>query len=126
MNTMRVGAEDGKSLVPADLAGVGWRRLRCDATGPVQSQTLGRRGRILSGLSGGPQMTRIDGDWLEAFDEAMLGFFAIDHADAGMDQCLLECYSDLPAREAALAFGEDYELCRVDRFWPPPQLVLNS
>ncbi len=23
-------------------------------------------------------MTRIDGDWLEAFDEAMLGFFAID------------------------------------------------
>jgi len=31
-------------------------------------------------------MTRIDGDWLEAFDEAMLGFFAIDHADAGMDQ----------------------------------------
>ena len=33
MNTMRVGAEDGKSLVPVDLAGVGWRRLRCDATG---------------------------------------------------------------------------------------------
>jgi hypothetical protein len=61
-------------------------------------------------------MTRIDGGWLEAFDEAMLGFFAIDHADAGMDQCLLECYSDLPAREAALAFGENYELCRVDRF----------
>ncbi len=71
-------------------------------------------------------MTKIDGDWLEAFDEAMLGFFAIDHADAGMDQCLLECYSDLPAREAALAFGEDYELCRVDTFWPPPRLVLNS
>ena len=55
-------------------------------------------------------MTRIDGDWLEAFDEAMLGFFAIDHADAGMDQHLLECYSDLPAREAALAFGEDNDL----------------
>lgn len=48
----------------------------------------------------------------------MLVFFAIDHADAGMDQSLLECYSDLPAREAALAFGEDYELSRVDAFWP--------
>lgn len=71
-------------------------------------------------------MTRIDGDWLEAFDEAMLGFFAIDHADAGLDLCLLECYSDLPATEAALAFGEDYELCRVDTFWPPPRLVLSS
>lgn len=71
-------------------------------------------------------MTRIDGDWLEAFDEAMLGFFAIDHADAGMDQCLLECYSDLPAREAALAFGEDYELCRVDTFWPVRGLGLSS
>lgn len=126
MNTMRVGAEDGKSLVPVDLAGVGWRRLRCDATGPVQSQALGRGGGILSGLSGGPQMTRIDGDWLEAFDEAMLGFFAIDHADAGMDQCLLECYSDLPAREAALAFGEDYELSRVDVVWPPRGLTLTS
>lgn len=126
MNTMSFGAEDGKLLVPVDLAGIGWLRLRCDATGPVQSQALGRRGGILSFFSGGLQMTRIDGDWLEAFDEAMLGFFAIDHADAGMDQCLLECYSDLPAREAALAFGKDYELCRVDAFWPPPRLVLSS
>lgn len=40
MNTMRVGAEDGKSLVPVDLAGVGWLRLRCDATGLVQSQAV--------------------------------------------------------------------------------------
>ena len=126
MNTMRVGAEDGKSLVPVDLAGVGWRRLRCDAIGPVQSQALGRGGGILSGLSGGTQMTRIDGDWLEAFDEAMLGFFAIDHADAGMDQYLLECYSDLPPRDAALAFGEDYELCPVDILRSPAKLMLNG
>lgn len=84
---MRVGAEDGKSLVPVDLAGVGWRRLRCDAIGPVQSQALGRGGGFLSGLSGGLQMCRIDGEWLEAFDEAMLSFFAIDHADAGISAC---------------------------------------
>lgn len=71
-------------------------------------------------------MTRIDGDWLEAFDEAMLGFFAIDHADAGMDQYLLQCYSDLSAREAALAFGEDYELSLVDMFWPVRGLGLSS
>lgn len=71
-------------------------------------------------------MTRIDGDWLEAFDEAMLGVFAIDRADAGMDQHLLECYSDLPAREAALAFGEDYELSRVDTFRPVRGLGLSS
>ncbi len=71
-------------------------------------------------------MIRIDGEWLQEFDEAMLGFFAIDHADAGMDSFLLECYSDLPATEAALAFGVDYRLCRVDTFWPPPNLALNS
>lgn len=71
-------------------------------------------------------MIKIDGEWLQEFDEALLGFFAIDHADAGMDRPLLDCYSDLPAKEAALAFGEDQELVRVDRVWPPPGLVLNS
>jgi len=74
----------------------------------------------------GLQMTRIDGDWLEAFDEAMLGFFAIDHADAGMDEFLLGCYAGIPAREAALAFGEDYDLNRVDTFWPSPGLNVSS
>lgn len=63
-------------------------------------------------------MTRIDADWLEAFDEAMLTFFAIDHADAGMDQFLLECYQDLEAREAALTFGKDYDLDQVNSLSP--------
>ena len=72
MNTMRVGVEDGKSLVPVDLAGVGWRRLQCDAIDPAQSQALGRGGGMPSGSPRGQQMTRIDLDWLEAFDEAML------------------------------------------------------
>lgn len=117
MNTMRVGAEDGKLLVPVDLARVGWLRLRCDAISPEQSQPVGRSARILRPLSGGDQMTKVDGEWLREFDDAMMEFFAIDHSDAGMDEFLLARYMDLPAWEAALAFGEDYDLVRMDSFW---------
>jgi hypothetical protein len=63
-------------------------------------------------------VTKIDEEWLKAFDEAMLGLFAIDHIDAGMDEFLLGCYADLPPREAALAFGDDYDLDRDDALWP--------
>lgn len=63
-------------------------------------------------------VTKIDKEWLKAFDEAMLGLFAIDHSDAGMDEFLLGCYADLPPREAALAFGDDYDLDRDDALWP--------
>ena len=63
------------------------------------------------------EMNRIDAVWLQDFDEAMLGFFAIDHADAGMDERELSWYADLPAKDAALAYGEDFDLCRVDTFW---------
>jgi hypothetical protein len=63
-------------------------------------------------------MAEIDSDWLRDFDEAMLGFFAIDHAEAGMDEKELGWYADLPAKDAALAYGQDFELCRVDTFWP--------
>jgi hypothetical protein len=64
------------------------------------------------------KMNRIDADWLREFDEAMLGSFAIDHAEAGMDERELSWYADLPAKEAALAYGQDFGLCRVDTFWP--------
>ena len=63
-------------------------------------------------------MTKIDVEWLKALDEAMLSLFAIDHSDAGMDEFLLGCYADLPPREAALAFGDDYDLDRDDALWP--------
>lgn len=63
-------------------------------------------------------MTKIDSEWLEAFDEALLALFAIHHSDAGMDEFLLGCYADLPPRDAALAFGEDYDLDRDDALWP--------
>lgn len=48
----------------------------------------------------------------------MLDFFAIDHAEAGMDRKELGWYADLPAKDAALAYGQDFDLCRVDTFWP--------
>jgi len=63
-------------------------------------------------------MTMIDSEWLKAFDEALLALFSIDHSDAGMDEFLLGCYADLPPRDAALAFGEDYDLDRDDALWP--------
>lgn len=65
-------------------------------------------------------MTRIDAAWLEAFDKELLHLFAIDHSDAGMDAELLCRYADLSPREAALAFGSDYDLERDDALWPRP------
>ncbi|KRG51248.1 hypothetical protein ARC23_09660 [Stenotrophomonas beteli] len=65
-------------------------------------------------------MTRIDAAWLDAFDNELLCLFAIDHNDAGMDEYLLDCYADLPPREAALAFGSDYDLDRDDALWLRP------
>lgn len=67
-------------------------------------------------------MNRIDADWLREFDEAMLGYFAIDRADAGMDERELSWYTDLPPSDAALAHGQDFDPCRVDSFWPTPGL----
>ena len=63
-------------------------------------------------------MTKIDSEWLKELDEALLALFAINHSDAGMDEFLLGCYADLPPRDAALAFGEDYDLDRDDALWP--------
>lgn len=71
-------------------------------------------------------MNKIDTDWLEEFDEAMLGLFAINHSDAGMDEALLVSYYDLEPRDAALAFGNDYDLDRAYVVWPPVGLLLNS
>lgn len=70
-------------------------------------------------------MTTVDREWLNEFDQAMLGFFAIDHAEAGMDSTELARYCNMPPREAALAYGEDYDLCRVDTYWPALDHRLN-
>ncbi|WP_329851979.1 hypothetical protein [Stenotrophomonas pavanii] len=71
-------------------------------------------------------MIMIDTAWLEAFGKELHYLFAIDHGDAGMDECLLGCYTDLPPREAALAFGNDYDLERGDALWRPPGVGAQS
>jgi len=65
-------------------------------------------------------MTKFAPTWLESFDKELLNLLAIDHKNAGMDECLLGCYAELPPREAALAFGSDYDLERDDALWPRP------
>ncbi len=62
-------------------------------------------------------MSTVDRSWLCAFDVAMEWFFAIDHDDAGMSEEVLLRYVDLSPREAALQFGEDYDLQRIDIDW---------
>lgn len=51
--------------------------------------------------------------WLESFDTYLRKFFHITHLDAGMTDADLERYADLEPREAALVFGEDYDLDRA-------------
>jgi len=65
-------------------------------------------------------MDSISPAWLSDFDAAMIRYFLIDHADAGMGEAELLRYADLPPQAAALQFGEDYELRRVDVDWVAP------
>jgi len=71
-------------------------------------------------------MAPINATWLRAFDCELRHLFGIDHGDAGMDEQLLRLYADLPPREAALAFGNDYDLERDDALWPRPGIPLRS
>ncbi|MBA0240999.1 hypothetical protein BU225_17780 [Stenotrophomonas sp. MB339] len=89
------------------------------------SQPL-RPPQVILPCFGRTTVTKLDPAWLEAFDKELLYLFAIDHGDAGMDEYLLGCYADLPPREAALAFGSDYDLERDDALWPRSGLGVQS
>lgn len=52
--------------------------------------------------------------WLTAFDEYLVKFYGINHVDAGLDDELMLGYVDLEPREAALVYGEDYDLHPID------------
>ncbi len=56
-------------------------------------------------------------NWTRDFDTYLKRYYAIDHIDAGMSDQDLARYRDLEPREAALAFGQDYDLDRVDGPW---------
>ncbi|MDV9042033.1 hypothetical protein [Stenotrophomonas sp. RAC2] len=51
---------------------------------------------------------------------------AADHPNAGLGKWVQGCYADLPPREAAAAFGSDYDLERDDALWPRPGMALQS
>ncbi len=56
-------------------------------------------------------------NWLKAFDTELKQRFGIDHSDAGMDEVQIARYRDLDPQDAAHAFGEDYDLDRIDGPW---------
>jgi hypothetical protein len=62
-------------------------------------------------------MTSISATWRDAFNAALQAHFAITTDDAGLTDTDLARYFDLPPEQAALQFGEDYDLDRVDQGW---------
>jgi len=62
-------------------------------------------------------MATIDSRWLEQFGAAMKHYFAIEVADLGLSETELSWFVDLSPENAALAFGEDYDVQRVDIDW---------
>ena len=62
-------------------------------------------------------MTTITATWRDAFNAALQSHFAITTDDAGLTDTELSRYADLEPKAAALKFGEDYELDRVDQGW---------
>ncbi len=62
-------------------------------------------------------MTTISAQWRHAFDAALQAHFALSIDAAGLTDTELARYADLKAQEAALTFGEDHDLDRVDRGW---------
>lgn len=62
-------------------------------------------------------MTTINAQWRDAFNAALQAHFAITIQDAGLTDTELSPYADLEPKEAALKFGEDYNLDRVDQGW---------
>ena len=65
-------------------------------------------------------MNQVPAEWLREFDAAMRRFYLIDHEMAGMEEADLLLYADLPPEEAALGYGEDYDLQRMDTDWQTP------
>lgn len=62
-------------------------------------------------------MKIINAQWRNDFNAALQTHFAITTDDAGLTDTELSRYADLEPKAAALQFGEDYDLDRVDQGW---------
>lgn len=62
-------------------------------------------------------MTTLNAQWRTGFNTALQSHFGISTDDAGMTDAELARYANLEPKEAALQFGEDYGLDRVDQGW---------
>ena len=62
-------------------------------------------------------MTTITAQWRNGFNTALQAHFAIAIGDAGLTDDELARYTDLEPKAAALQFGEDYDLDRIDQGW---------
>lgn len=56
----------------------------------------------------------IPANWLEAFNKHLTTLYGINHKDAGASDEELLRYTDLEPREAAIVYGEDYDIERID------------
>jgi hypothetical protein len=62
-------------------------------------------------------MRLIHAEWLRAFDANVKQLLGIDRRDVGLSDEQLSRCADLLPRDAALQFGEDYDVQRVDIDW---------
>lgn len=62
-------------------------------------------------------MTTLNAQWRTGFNTAVQAHFAITIDDVGLTDTELSRYADLEPKAAALQFGEDYDLDRVDLGW---------
>jgi len=56
--------------------------------------------------------------WLDTFDTELKRLFGVRLDDVDANETTLAYFADLPPHEAALAFGNDYDLERDDALWP--------
>ena len=62
-------------------------------------------------------MADLDGKWLLEFDRALQKYLAITRDDAGISDEVASRYAVLSPFRAALQYGEDYDLQRIDIDW---------
>lgn len=55
--------------------------------------------------------------WRDCFYAQIKTLYGMSIEDVGMSNADLEHYMDLEPREAAMVYGEEHDLTRIDRGW---------